>query len=86
VRPGEKLHEELFDDGEAVERTTHPKIMRASRPSIDAEWLDDELAELQRLVEEGETLETVAKLSTMIGSPRLVASASTRVASLRTEQ
>ena len=31
VRPGEKLHEELWNDGEAVGPTSHPKIMRAAR-------------------------------------------------------
>ncbi len=29
LRPGEKLYEELFEDGERVEPTTHPKINRA---------------------------------------------------------
>ena len=39
-RAGEKMHEELWNDGEAVGTTKHPKIMRAARPPIDAEWLD----------------------------------------------
>jgi FlaA1/EpsC-like NDP-sugar epimerase len=29
LRPGEKLFEELFDEAEQVEPTTHPKIRRA---------------------------------------------------------
>ncbi len=44
-RPGEKIHEELWSDGEAVGATTHPKIMRLSRPPIDPDWLERELAE-----------------------------------------
>ena len=36
VRPGEKLHEELWTDGEKVGPTAHPKILRAARPPIDA--------------------------------------------------
>src|SRR5437764_706301 len=35
VRPGEKLHEVLWNDGEMVGPTSHPKIMRAARAPID---------------------------------------------------
>ena len=62
TRPGEKLHEELWGEGETAEATTHPKIMRVSGPTVDAVWLQDELAELERLVREGETLEVVSRL------------------------
>jgi FlaA1/EpsC-like NDP-sugar epimerase len=72
VRPGEKLHEELWNEGETVEETSHPKILRARRPPIDAAWLEEELADLQRLVEEGETLEVVARLSEMMRAPRRI--------------
>ena len=61
VRPGEKLHEELWGEGESVGDTPHPKILAVTRPAIDAGWLDDELAELERLVADGETLELVAE-------------------------
>ena len=56
-RPGEKLHEELWGDGETVKPTTHAKISRATRPAIDAAWLADELGALEQLVEAGDTLE-----------------------------
>jgi FlaA1/EpsC-like NDP-sugar epimerase len=72
TRPGEKLHEELWGPGETAEPTTHPKIMRVSGPTVDAVWLQDELAELERLVREGETLEVVSRLATMMRAPRLV--------------
>jgi FlaA1/EpsC-like NDP-sugar epimerase len=68
--PGEKLHEELWSADEVVGETVHPKILRLTRPQIDAGWLDDELAELQRLVRDGETLELVSKLGTMVREPR----------------
>jgi FlaA1/EpsC-like NDP-sugar epimerase len=73
VRPGEKLHEELLGEGETVAPTEHPKIMRVTRPPIDAGWLDEELAELERLVEAGETLELVSRLSAIVRDPRRVA-------------
>ena len=38
-RAGEKVHEVLWNEGEAVGPTSHPKIMRAARPQIDAVWL-----------------------------------------------
>jgi FlaA1/EpsC-like NDP-sugar epimerase len=72
VRPGEKLHEELWNAGEYVGPTKHPKIMRATREPIDAEWLDEELDELERMVERGETLDVVSKLATMMREPRRV--------------
>ena len=78
ARPGEKLHEELWSDGETVSDTGHAKINLVTRPSIDAEWLDEELAALARLVDEGDTLELVAKLAAMMKEPRRVAVEQTR--------
>jgi len=70
--PGEKLHEELWSGDETVHATRHPKIMRLTRPQIEAGWLEDELAELERLVADGETLELVSKLGAMVKEPRRV--------------
>ncbi len=69
-RAGEKMHEELWNDGEEVGPTSHPKIMRAARPAIDRRWLEDELADLERLVEEGDTLGVTSKLRLMVQEPR----------------
>jgi FlaA1/EpsC-like NDP-sugar epimerase len=77
ARPGEKLHEVLWGDGETVTATEHPKVLRASRSPIDAAWLQEELAELERLVEAGETLELVARLGTMHRAPRRAAAETT---------
>ena len=33
LRPGEKLHEALFYDTEAIEPTAHPKVLRVRRGS-----------------------------------------------------
>ena len=70
ARPGEKLHEELWGESETVVATAHSKIRRVSGPVVDAAWLDEELSELERLVEAGETLEAVSRLSTMSRQPR----------------
>ncbi len=70
VRPGEKLHEELWGSGEAVQETAHPKISCARHQPIDAVWLEDELAELERLVELGGTLDVVSRLGAIVRSPQ----------------
>jgi FlaA1/EpsC-like NDP-sugar epimerase len=69
ARPGEKLHEELWGASETVVATAHPKIRRVSGPVVDAVWLEDELGELERLVEAGETLEAVSRLAAMSREP-----------------
>ncbi|HET7573308.1 MAG TPA: nucleoside-diphosphate sugar epimerase/dehydratase [Gaiellaceae bacterium] len=69
-RPGEKIHEELWSEAESVGATAHPKIMRLSRPPVDDGWLAEHLAELDRLVDEGDTLEVVAKLGMLVREPR----------------
>jgi FlaA1/EpsC-like NDP-sugar epimerase len=79
VRPGEKLHEVLWNDDEAGEPTSHSKILSAKQAPIDPVWLEAELRELERLVEEGETLALVSKLTTMARAPqRLAGAAPTR--------
>jgi FlaA1/EpsC-like NDP-sugar epimerase len=70
ARPGEKLHEELWGENEKVVATAHPKIRRVSGPVVDAAWLQDELGELERLVEAGETLNAVSRLAAMSREPR----------------
>jgi FlaA1/EpsC-like NDP-sugar epimerase len=69
VRPGEKLHEELWGDNESVGATAHPKILRLSRPPVDPDWLNAELTELERLADDGDTLEVVAKLGSIVREP-----------------
>jgi FlaA1/EpsC-like NDP-sugar epimerase len=75
VRPGEKLHEELWGAGEDAVPTPHPKILRCATQPVDPLWLDDELTELERLVEAGETVEIVNRLGAMVRSPRRLSAA-----------
>ena len=69
-RPGEKLHEELWSETETVSPSPHEAIMLVTRPPIDPHWLEAELDELARFVDEGETLELIGRLNTLVGAPR----------------
>ncbi len=70
ARPGEKLHEELVGYGEGASPTTHEAIMQVERAPVDPAWLAAELRELERLVDEGDTLEVVGTLARLVREPR----------------
>jgi FlaA1/EpsC-like NDP-sugar epimerase len=72
AKAGEKLHEVLWNDGEMVGPTSHPKIMRAARPAVDPGWLAEELDALERLVGEGDTLGVVSRLGLMVREPERI--------------
>jgi len=75
--PGEKLHEVLISDGETATPSAHPKIDLITRAPVDAEWLLAELALLERLVADGETLELVGELRRVVDEPRRARSGAT---------
>jgi FlaA1/EpsC-like NDP-sugar epimerase len=65
-RPGEKLHEELFNAYERPETTPAAKILRAVRPAIDPEWVEETFSQIGLLVLEGDATSlaaTVAELA-----------------------
>ena len=76
ARPGEKLHEELWSEDETVSPSPHEAILLVTRAPIEAAWLAEELDDLARLVDAGETLELVGRLSSLVGAPRRAAVAS----------
>jgi FlaA1/EpsC-like NDP-sugar epimerase len=69
ARPGEKIHEELFAEGETWKPTTHPKIVALDVSAVERAWLDGKLDELERLVEAGDTLELVGRLAAIVREP-----------------
>jgi FlaA1/EpsC-like NDP-sugar epimerase len=69
ARPGEKIHEELFAEGETWKPTVHPKIVALDVSPVDRVWLDSRLDELEELVETGETLELVGRLAAVVREP-----------------
>ncbi|MDX6563564.1 MAG: hypothetical protein QOD65_3378 [Gaiellales bacterium] len=70
IRPGEKLHEGLFEDSEEVERTHHEKLMRARRSPISPEWLDGELDAVERMANDGDEAGALERVRAMIANPR----------------
>jgi FlaA1/EpsC-like NDP-sugar epimerase len=82
ARPGEKLHEELWAESETVTPAGHPKIMRVTRPTVDGDWLDERLEELERLVDAGETLEVVSLLGGIVKAPQRAGGAIVRPTAL----
>ena len=74
ARPGEKLHEELVGDrrGRVADDHTRRSCSSSAAP-IDPRWLEAELDELERLVDEGDTLEVVGTLARLVREPRAAA-------------
>ena len=63
LRPGEKLYEELFDEAEQVEPTSHVKIRRAiSPPAMQSDRLDRAIAALETAVSHGDDDELIRRL------------------------
>jgi FlaA1/EpsC-like NDP-sugar epimerase len=66
ARPGEKLHEDLFNPYERLQPTPAQKILRAAREPLDPESVERIFAEINLLVLEGDAAalaQHVAKLS-----------------------
>jgi FlaA1/EpsC-like NDP-sugar epimerase len=53
-RPGEKLHEQLFNGYERPQPTPAQKIMRAMRPQVDPAWVEYVFDRIVLLAEEGD--------------------------------
>jgi FlaA1/EpsC-like NDP-sugar epimerase len=65
-RPGEKLHEDLFNAYERPEATPAQKILRARRPAVDPAWVEETFDRIGLLVLEGDAAAlaaTVAELA-----------------------
>jgi FlaA1/EpsC-like NDP-sugar epimerase len=66
ARPGEKLHEDLFNPYERLQPTPAQKILRAAREPLDPMWVERTFGEINLLVLEGDAAalaQHVAKLS-----------------------
>ncbi len=81
ARPGEKLHEDLFNPFERLQPTPAQKILRAGREPIDPMWVEQIFGEINLLVLEGDAAalaQHVAKLSSSRVSVTVPGHAGTR--------
>jgi FlaA1/EpsC-like NDP-sugar epimerase len=53
-RPGEKIHEELFNPDERPQPTPAEKIVAAYRPPLEPDWVEDAFARVEELVYSGD--------------------------------
>jgi FlaA1/EpsC-like NDP-sugar epimerase len=53
-RPGEKIHEELFNPGELPQPTHAERIVSAVRPTLDPGWVETAFARIEELVYTGD--------------------------------
>jgi FlaA1/EpsC-like NDP-sugar epimerase len=66
-RPGEKIHEELFNPGERPQPTPAEKIVCAVQPPLEPQWVEHAFARIEELVYAGDAAAlagAVAELST----------------------
>jgi FlaA1/EpsC-like NDP-sugar epimerase len=69
-RPGEKLHEDLFSEGEDVQPTAARRINRAvRRNAIDQEWVESTLESLEHLVLAGDEANLAERVVELIAAP-----------------
>jgi FlaA1/EpsC-like NDP-sugar epimerase len=53
-RPGEKLHEELFNPDERARPSGEDRILVAERTPLDPEWVEEAFAQVEELVYSGD--------------------------------
>jgi FlaA1/EpsC-like NDP-sugar epimerase len=63
IRPGEKLHEELFNPYEHPQPTPADKIVRADREPLDPEWVEKTFGDINLLVLEGDAAALAARVA-----------------------
>ncbi|HMA15497.1 MAG TPA: nucleoside-diphosphate sugar epimerase/dehydratase [Kiloniellaceae bacterium] len=80
LRPGEKLHEELFHGGEALTPTGHPGLLLAAPRTADAELLARSLDELAGLVQQGDADKALRLLQRLVPEFRGLRAADRRAA------
>ena len=69
-RPGEKLHEELFDDDEDQQPTAARRIQRAVRQvPLDPEWVESTLNSLENLVLAGDEANLAQRVVDLVSAP-----------------
>ncbi len=66
LRPGEKLYEELLNNNENTLPTHHPKILKATLNTPSYSFMEIQVSDLERILEEGNNNDLVAKIKDVI--------------------
>jgi len=66
LRPGERLHEQLYMDGEETQPTAHGKIVMLSHPPLDPHTLALSVADLESALATREPDATLARLTELV--------------------
>jgi FlaA1/EpsC-like NDP-sugar epimerase len=73
-RPGEKLHEELFNADEQARPTTAERIVRAVRPApLDPDWVERTVGELEAMVASGDETNLAVRVVQLVGGGQAAA-------------
>jgi FlaA1/EpsC-like NDP-sugar epimerase len=76
-RPGEKVHEELFNPGERPQPTPAEKIVCAIQPPIDPDWVESAFARIEELVYAGDAAVLAGAVAELSAERALAVGAST---------
>src|SRR3712207_7735913 len=76
-RPGEKIHEELFNPDERPQPTPAEKIVAAVRPPLDPQWVENAFARVEEVVYAGDARGLAATVAELAEERAAAAAAST---------
>jgi len=74
-RPGEKIHEELFNPGERPQPTPAEKIVAAVQPPLEPEWVESAFARIEELVYGGDAAGLAGSVAELYTERALAATA-----------
>jgi FlaA1/EpsC-like NDP-sugar epimerase len=67
LRPGEKLYEELLNDGENVQPTYHEKIMIAKVRTVELDLIEEIFNDFQQMINSSDqNMQMVAKMKELV--------------------
>src|ERR671932_1711910 len=70
-RPGEKLHEDLFNPDEEPQPTSEDKIVAAVRPPLDPQWVEEAFSQIEELVYAGDAQGLASTVSALAEGRRV---------------
>jgi FlaA1/EpsC-like NDP-sugar epimerase len=65
-REGEKLREDLFNEGERPVPTGAERIIKAERPPLDPDWVESVLEQVERIVAEGDEAYLTERIAELV--------------------